>query len=143
MTFPHSRPPGDLPGQRHFPFVRIDPAGEECRSQDQDPFPPWTSADAVAWILGLSRQDQLANLARLQAGLDQLNEVLRRQWAVFEGGYRRFAQEEVVGDRDAMADRLDRCRQALQEQIGQGGSRLPQDGPDDLDGKGLKGPRRA
>ena len=133
MNFPHSRPPGDLPGQRHLPFVPIDPAGEESRSQDQDPFPPWTTADAVTWILGLSREDQLATLARWQARLDELNEELQRQWAVFEGGYRRFAQEEIVCERDAMADRLDRCRRAIQL-IGQDGPRMRQDGPDDLDG---------
>ena len=133
MNFPHSRPPGDLPGQRHFPFVPIDPSGEDPRSQDQDPFPPWTTADAVAWILGLSREDQLATLARWQVQLDQLNEELQRQWSVFEGGYRRFAQEEIVCERDAMAARLDRCRQAIQL-IGQDGPRVPQDGPDDLDG---------
>jgi hypothetical protein len=106
MNFPHSRPPGDLPGQRHLPFVPIDPAGEEPRSQDQDPFPPWTTADAVAWILGLSREDQLATLARWQAALDELNEELQRQWAVFEGGYRRFAQEEIVCERDEPAGSL-------------------------------------
>ena len=133
MNFPHSRPPGDLPGRRHLPFVRIDPAGDDPRSQDQDPFPPWRTADAVAWILGLSREDQLATLARWQARLDKLNEELQRQWAVFEGGYRRFAQEEIVCERDAMANRLDRCRQAIQL-IGQDGPRMPQDGPDDLDG---------
>ena len=113
MNFPHSRPPGDRPGRRHLPFVPIDPDGEEPRSQDQDPFPCRT-ADAVAWILGLSREDQLATLARWQAQLDELNEELWRQWAVFEGGYHRFAQEEIVCERDAMAGRLDRCRQAIQ-----------------------------
>ena len=131
MNFPHSRPPGDLPGQRHLPFVPIDPAGEESRSQDQDPFPRRT-ADAVAWILGLSQQDQLATLARWQARLDELNEELQRQWSVFEGGYRRFAQEEIVCERDAMAARLDRCRQAIQL-IGQDGPRMPQDGQEGPD----------
>ena len=134
MNFPHSRPPGDLPGQRHLPFVRIDPAGEDPRSQDQDPFPPWTAEDAVAWILSLPRPDQLAVLSRWAAEVDQLNEEVQRQWAVFEGGYRRFAQEEVVCERDARANRLSLCREAVRQQIAQDGPRMPQDGPDDLDG---------
>jgi hypothetical protein len=73
---------------------------------------PRSSEDAAAWLLTLGEKDRLTTLGRWAAELDRLNEEIRNLLPTI-GSYRRLAQEEIVVERDALADRIAHCCQVL------------------------------
>ena len=106
---PQRSTPHDLTGQLHMPFDPFDPI-EEIPEVPEDQ--PWSSEDAAAWLLTLAEEDRLFTLGRWAAELDRLDEEIRNLLATL-GSYRRLAQEEIVVERDALADRIAHCCQVL------------------------------
>ena len=109
---PQRLTPIDLAGQLHMPFDPFDPI-EEIPEVPEDR--PWSSEDAAAWLLTLAEEERLTTLGRWAAELDRLNEEIQNLLATL-GSYRRLAQEEIVAERDALADRIEHCRRVLADQ---------------------------
>jgi hypothetical protein len=106
---PQRSTPNDLAGQRHIPIDPEDPI-EEILKVPEDR--PWTSAEAADWLLSLGEEERLATLGRWAADLDRLDEEILNLLATL-GSYRRLAQEEIVAERDALANRIAHCCQVL------------------------------
>jgi hypothetical protein len=103
-------PPHDLAGQLRIPFDQEIPGDQ-----------PWSSEDAARWLLTLDGPDQLATVGRWAAQLDDMDEQIRRLLADL-GSYRRLAQEPIVAERDALAERIKFCCEVLAD--------LPAPGPE-------------
>jgi hypothetical protein len=89
---------------------------------------PWTPAEAADWLLSLGEEDRLFTLGRWAADLDRLDEEIRNLLATL-GSYRRLAQEEIVAERDALADRIAHCCQVLADLSGPESGSGPDRGP--------------
>jgi hypothetical protein len=77
---------------------------------------PWTPAEAADWLLSLGEEERLFTLGRWAADLDRLDEELRSRLVDLGGSYRRLAQEPIVHERDALADRIEHCCRVLADQ---------------------------
>ena len=122
---PQRSTPHDLTGQLHMPFDPVDPI-EEILEVPEDR--PWTPAEAADWLLSLGEEERLATLGRWAADLDRLDEEIRNLLATV-GSYRRLAQEEIVAERDALADRIAHCCQVLADLPGPESGSGPDRGP--------------
>ena len=122
---PKRSTPHDLAGQLHMPSDPVDPI-EEIPEVPEDQ--PWSSEDAAAWLLTLAEEDRLTTLGRWAAELDRLNEEIQNLLATL-GSYRRLAQEEIVAERDALADRIAHCCQVLADLPGPESGSWPDRGP--------------
>jgi hypothetical protein len=110
---PQRSTPHNLAGQLHMPSDPVDPI-EEIPEVPEDQ--PSSSEDAAAWLLTLAEEDRLATLGRWAAELDRLDEELRSLLVDLGGSYRRLAQEPIVDERDALADRIEHCCRVLADQ---------------------------
>ena len=122
---PQCSTPHDLAGQLHIPFDPFYSIGEiPDVPEDQ----PWSSEDAAAWLLTLAEEDRLITLGRWAADLDRLDEEIGNLLATL-GSYHRLVQEEIVAERDALANRIAHCCQMLADLPGPESGSGPDRGP--------------
>jgi hypothetical protein len=108
---------------QHSLLDRAEALEEEALFEDDTP------EAHVARLRAMTEEHRIATLARWAARLDQLNAELERQLQNFAGTYRQFAQEEIVAERDALADRIAHCCQVLADLPGPESRSGPDRGP--------------